>query len=321
MTGGRGQRTVVAAAVFALVLAVGGSATAGTSGRVAADASTAKIVFVDVGQGDGVVIRVGGKFIVSDAGPPGKAAKVDAELDLLGANNHIDVAILSHGHLDHVGGFHKLVQDFGYNVDLVLASPNAKWNTSTNQAILNALKNEGGATITWVKRGDSFAFGGASWKILNPAQGTFTAASSVENSSLVYVLEVNGRRALLTGDLKEAATAQLAAVWGDRGRAHVFLVTHHGSGSGSSADVLAEITPRFAVISVGATNTFGHPAPATIARLRAQAVKTERIYCTATNGMARATITTSGSISWQTTGQSAPWWSRSGGERGSCAGQ
>ena len=160
MTGGRARRTFAVGALLALVLAVGGSATAGVSARTAADASTAKIVFVDVGQGDGAVIRVGGKFIVSDAGLLGKAAKMDAELDLLGANDHIDVAILSHGHLDHVGGFRKLVQDFGYDVDLVLASPNAKWNTTTNQAILNALKNEGGATITWVKRGDSFAFGG-----------------------------------------------------------------------------------------------------------------------------------------------------------------
>lgn len=316
-----GRRTLALGAVLALVLVLVGSP-AGVAARGTADASTAKIVFVDVAQGDGVVLRVGGKFIVSDAGLAGKAGKVDHELDLLGAGDHIDVAILSHGHADHVGGFRKLVTDFGYEVDLVLASPNAKWNTTTNQAILNALTGPGGATLKWVNRGQSFSFGGASWKILNPPQGSFTSENSVENSSLVYVLEVNGRRALFTGDLKETATAQLAANWGDRGRAHLFLVTHHGSASGSSADLLEVITPRFAVISVGATNTFGHPAPATIARLRAQAVKTERIYCTATNGTVKATISTSGAISWQTAGQAAPWWSRTGGgQQGSCAEQ
>jgi competence protein ComEC len=147
------------------------------------------------------------------------------------------------------------------------------------------------------------------------------ASSSVENSSLVVVLQVNGRRALFTGDIKEAATAQLAANWGSLGRAQVFLVTHHGSGSGSSSDLLKKIQPRFAVISVGATNTFGHPSPATIDRLHAPPAKTERIYCTATIGTVRATISTSGAIPWKTTGQAAPWWSRTGGKMGLCAGQ
>jgi competence protein ComEC len=103
------------------------------------------------------------------------------------------------------------------------------------------------------------------------------ASSSVENSSLVVVLQVNGRRALFTGDIKEAATAQLAANWGSLGRAQVFLVTHHGSGSGSSSDILKKIQPRFAVISVGATNTFGHPSRATIDRLQAPPAKSASI--------------------------------------------
>lgn len=48
---------------------------------------------------------------------------------------------------------------------------------------------------------------------------------------------------------------------------------------------------------------------------------TERIYCTAINGTVKATISTSGSITWQMTGQTAPWWSRTGGQMGLCAGQ
>jgi len=70
---------------------------------------------------------------------------MDAILDALGANDKIDLAILSHGHLDHVGGFRKLVQDFGYTVERAIASSNAKWNTTTNQEILGALTGAGGA--------------------------------------------------------------------------------------------------------------------------------------------------------------------------------
>ncbi|HEU0303299.1 MAG TPA: MBL fold metallo-hydrolase [Gaiellaceae bacterium] len=316
------MRALAAGAVAAAIATVvSGSASASVSVRTPSAASTAKIAFVDVGQGDGVVIRVGGKFIVSDAGLPGKAAKMDAALDALGADDHIDLAILSHGHIDHVGGYRKLVQDFHYQIDRVLASPNPKWGTVTNQSILDALTVGGGAELTWATKGDSLSLGGATVSVLSPAQGTFTTLSNIENSSLVYTLSVNGRRLLFTGDIKQQATAQLAAGWGDRGRAHIFLATHHGSGSGSSDALLAKITPRFAVISVGESNSFGHPSVETIARLRSPTATTERIYCTARNGTVQATISTSGAISWQGTDQAAPWWSRTAGQSGLCAGR
>lgn len=273
---------------LALFLVLGGSATAGGAAPGAPGASTAKVVFVDVDQGDGVAMRIGGKIIVSDAGPPAKALRMDKELDALGANGHIDVAILSHGHYDHVGGLSKLVSDFGYEIDLLVASPNGKWETKTNQEILDTLQIGGGAAIDWVKRGDSFDWGGASWTILNPVQGAFTATSSVENSSVVTLLEVNGRRVLFTGDIKEQATTQLASNWGDLGRTHILLVTHHGSKFGSSEALLAKLQPRFAVVSAGEQNNFTHPWPATIERLQAPEAQTERIYCTVANETVRA---------------------------------
>jgi competence protein ComEC len=308
--------------VGVLIPAVGGSASAAVALDSGSDASTAKIVFVDVGQGDGVAMRIGGKIIVSDAGFPVKAGQMHKALEALNANGHIDVAILSHGHNDHVGGFSKLVSKHGYEVDLVIAAPNGKWETDANQTVLNVLRGAG-ATIDWVRRGNSFDWGGASWTILNPEQGSFTATSNVENASVVTLLEVNGRRVLFTGDIKEKATEQLEASWGDRGQAHIFLVTHHGSKFGSSDDLLKKIQPRFAVISVGATNTFTHPSPETVDRLRAAEVNTERIYCTVANGTVTATISTSGAISWKTAPgeQAVPWWSRAGGQAGICKGR
>lgn len=310
------------AAAVVLVPAVGSSASAALAAHATTDASTAKVAFVDIGQGDGVAMRIGGEIIVSDAGFPVKADQMHAALKTLNANGHIDVAILSHGHNDHVGGFSKLVSEHGYGVDLVIAAPNGKWETDANQAVLNALR-AAGATVDWVRRGNTFDWGGASWTVLNPEQGSFTASSNVENASVVMLLEVNGRRILFTGDIKEKATEQLVSSWGDRGRAHIFFVTHHGSKFGSSEDLLKKIEPRFAVISVGANNTFTHPSPETVDRLRAVETKTERIYCTVANGTVTATISTSGAISWKTAPgeQAAPWWSREAGQTGVCKGK
>jgi len=100
---------------------------AGAASERSEAASAAKIVFVDVSQGDGVAMRIGGKIIVSDAGWPHKADEMHDRLTLLEANKHIDVAILSHPHLDHVGGFERLVEQFGYDIDTAIVSSNAEW--------------------------------------------------------------------------------------------------------------------------------------------------------------------------------------------------
>lgn len=86
--------------IVSLLVAVGLCGSSVQAGSTAASGVSAKIVFVDVEQGDGVVMRVGGQVIVSDAGEH-RAATVDATLRSLGAKQ-IDVAILSHPHDNQV---------------------------------------------------------------------------------------------------------------------------------------------------------------------------------------------------------------------------
>ena len=297
-------------ALFTVVLAVGGSATAGDAIRAAA--STAKIIFVDVGQGDGVVLKVADKIIVSDAGEAGKAGTMHAALNAVGANKKIHVAILSHGHDDHVGGFERLLEQFGYDIEVAVLSENVHWSrTKTNRKLLAALdKHE--VTIKWVK--DGFSWGGGAWKVLSPPGNAFLKDGDVENSSVVVLLTTNGKKILFTGDIKEQASAALAQGWSD-GTVDVFFVTHHGSGAGSPDSLLEKIKPQFAVLSARSSKIF---AASTASRLKSNVGAA--IYCTDTNGTITATIAAD-EITWSTSKPGPPWWTKASGQTAACAGR
>ena len=279
-------------------------------------AQPAKIVFVDVGQGDGVAMKIGSKIIVSDAGEFEFENMNDA-LKVLGAKR-IDVAILSHPHEDHVKNFIDLFAQ--WQVKKAVMSRSAYWQgTQTNRAVMAAIKNEG-LTPTYVHAGQKFTWGGASWQIVNPPQGQFTGGSGdAANSSVAYLLRVNGVEALFTGDIEEKVSIDVASRLPKLdGRLEVFLVTHHGSKYASPTELLDLTRPRFAVLSVG-PNSYGHPTPETIARLKAVPAT---IWCTDANGSTTLSMSTSGKLTWSASATKVPWWSASTKKQtGVCVGQ
>ena len=305
MTSARARRRLAAGAVCSLVLALGASAGAGLSADAGAAASTAKIVFVDVGQGDAVVMKIGSKIVVSDAGEF-ELENVNAALQALGAKR-IDVAILSHPHADHVANFIDLFAQ--WQVKKAVLSRSSYWQgTKTNRAVMAAIADEG-LTPTYVQAGQRFRWGGASWRILNPPQGQFTGGSGdAANSSVAYLLQVNGAEALFTGDIEEKVSRDLLSRLPTlEGRLEVFLVTHHGSKYASPKELLDLTRPRFAVLSVG-SNSYGHPTPETISRLKAVPAT---IWCTDVNGSVTARISASGTLTWSASDQKVPWWASS----------
>jgi len=271
-----------------------------------------------VGQGDGVVMRIGGKVIVSDAGQF-NLENMDGALHALGADA-IDVAILSHPHSDHVKNFIALVNTDNWKVHLVVLSHSDYWQaTATNRNVIKTLKSAG-AEIRYVVTGDHFDWGGADWEILNPNPGKYTDPYSPANASVVYRLRVRKVNLLFSGDIGPDVAQVVAARWTEEqlGRATVFLATHHGSAQGSNADLLAAIHPKWAVLSTG-PNGFHHPTPSAIKRLKDSGAS---IWCTAANGTITAKISTSGTVTWTATKQSKPWWSATAhSETGSCVGR
>ncbi len=304
------ERALAATAAAALVLA---TSTSAAPARSAAQAD-ARIVFVDVGAGDGVVIRVGDAVVLSDAGElniPFLYEALDKALAETGSRE-IEAIILSHAHDDHVKNVELLVESHRYKVRQVLLSHNDHWSeTQTNRNVMDAIRRHG-ISKTYVRSGQRFHFGGATWTILNPARGAFTESDQVENGSVAYALEVSGKRFLFTGDIKEAGEREVAAELErmQLGPVDVLLATHHGSKNASHSFFLEAVEPRTAVISVGRGH--GHPHLEAIDRLRGAGAT---IWCTAWNGNVTATVSAGESVKVRIRGSLRPaaWWLR--GER------
>jgi len=277
---------------------------------------TTKVVFVDVGQGDGVIIKVGGRIIVSDAGLTGAADEMHAALEDLGANRHIYRAILSHAHADHVGGFTGLLENFGYTIDAAVYAPHHHYErTQTNVALMDALAKHGVPLIK-AKKGDQFFWGGASWRILNPPEGAFQGSGDEANASIAFRLRTHGSDLLFTGDIERDALEGLVKSW-TYGQAEVFLVTHHGSNYGSTNELLDKIDPVFSVLSTG-PNSHGHPGIHAVDRLEQSGTT---VFCTQRNGSLTLTLAAGGAMDWRASRQERPWWSLADGKTGTCVGR
>jgi len=298
-----------------LVVAALGCAYAGLAQLPGADATTlarpsARIVFVDVGQGDGIVMRIGNKLIVSDVGEDEEQA-VDQALERLNwrSRRTIDVAILTHPHDDHVRNYPALARK--WRVKLAVLSETNYWQgTETNREVADALRDED-VPVKMVTRSELFDWGGARWTILNPPKGEFgVGRSQAGNVSVAYLLELNGKRLVFTGDVEERIGERIARELEpvlEGKRVDIFLATHHGAAGGSVQPLLDVLRPRWVVISTGRNNRFDHPSAETVERLKASGAT---IWCTAANGSITARISSGGRLTWAAGAElKAPWWS------------
>lgn len=316
------RRAVVLVLLGIAVPAAAAAFWVGSEGRASAAGSAAqpaKIVFLDVGQGDGVAMRIGSTVVLSDAGEF-NVTTVEETLRSLGRTRNVDIAVLSHPHDDHVRNFIELLSR-GWRFGRVLLSDSAHWNgTATNRALIRSLREQA-VPLQFVNTGDTFTWGGAQVTVLNPPPRRFTGgANQAANVSIVYLLTVNGITALFTGDIEPKVAREVAAVLEPNLNrpVDIFLATHHGSKHGSVAELLDVVRPRWAVLSTAAGNSFGHPAPEAVARLKAAG---STIWCTDTNGSVTARISAAGSLTWRASRQVAPFWSgKESVQNGTCGG-
>ena len=228
-----------------------------------------EIVFLNIGQGDSTLVRLGNFTALFDGGgtPRGDfdvgAKTVVPALHSSGVF-HLDLVVATHADSDHIEGLSSVLRQMPVGK---LWIGERKSGDSVLDAVLEAAR-ERGVPVQEVRRGDSFSVGGAKFEVLWP-QGTFNPEQDNQNSIVTRISSGSFRTAIL-GDVASDVENRLGL-----GPLTVHKVAHHGSRFSTDARLLEETRPQYAVISVG-RNTYGHPNSDLLERLQNQGVKVLR---------------------------------------------
>lgn len=257
-------RTIV---LMALILAGAGPAPL----RVDAEEQRGafEVVVLNAGQGDAILLHTpGGRWSMIDAGPSARKGVLpylkSREIQSLQA------LILTHPHGDHYGGMVDVM-------DLVKVEtfydPGVPHPTGGYMRVLEKVKKKGVRYVA-PKEGDKLNLDPElQVTVVHPDQPTY---SNLNNNSLVLHIRHRNVGFLFTGDAEKKAEARIAERWDDKLRVDVLKVGHHGSRSSSNPVFLAAVKPAAALISCGLRNSFGHPHPETLEKLKSRDVRVWR---------------------------------------------
>lgn len=228
--------------------------------------STVEVHFIDVGQADATLVVCDGKAMLIDGGNPEDSDLLYSYLKKHGIS-HLTYLIGTHAHDDHIGGLAGAL-NFA-SVDLAYC-PITSYDTKAFGNFVKALDKHG-VSITVPCPGDTFMLGSSECRIL----AVNTDSSDPNNSSIVLRIVYGDTSFLFAADA-ERVVEQAIIDCGLDINSTVLKVGHHGSDTSTGYVWLREIMPQYAVISVGESNSYGHPSDAVLSRLRDAEVTTYR---------------------------------------------
>ncbi len=275
---GRRERLTLAATAIVVSIAV-----AALGDAVNRDT---RLTVLDVGQGDAILLetRTGARMLI-DGGPDPDRVLLALDERIPPWDRRLDILVLTHPHEDHVAGLARILERYvvGRVYEPGMRGPGPGW------AAWNAELHDGpprGLLAT----GARLRLGEVQLSVLWPDPGSVPleppdTGTGINNVSIVFLGEANGRRFLLMGDVERGIDPTLLA----RGlpRVDVLKIAHHGSATATTQAFVDAVRPRVAVASAGAGNPYGHPAASTLERVRASGA---RVYRTDQDGSVEIAI-------------------------------
>ncbi|GFZ31553.1 metallo beta-lactamase superfamily lipoprotein [Clostridium zeae] len=226
--------------------------------------------YIDVGQGDSILIQTKEKNFLIDAGPKENEDKLLSYLKKLNIKR-LDYVVATHPHEDHIGGMTNIIKT--YDIGKFYA-PKVTNTTKTFQNMLLALKDKN-MNINVVKPG----MGGDIDLGENTKVEVFSPNSSkyddLNNYSPIIKVTYGKNSFLFTGDAEKLEENEVLQKKYDI-KADVLKVGHHGSSSSTGKDFLSKVSPSIAIISCGKGNDYGHPHKETLKTLADANVKVYR---------------------------------------------
>lgn len=219
-----------------------------------------KISYIDVGQADSILIQTpGGKNVLIDAGNNGDALTI---VTYLKAQNisRLDYVIATHSHEDHIGSMDTVINMFDIGQ---VVMPKESSNTQTFRDVMTAIASKGLKPIE-AKAGVKLDLGPEIYaELLAPNSSGY---QDINDYSAVLRLIYGNNSFLFMGDAETQSESEMLQL-GSRLKIDVLKVGHHGSSTSSTAAFLKLVTPKYAVISVGKDNSYGHPTQEALGRL------------------------------------------------------
>ena len=228
------------------------------------------IKFIDVGQGEAILIALPEKTVLIDAGPTGSAPKIAQVLQELGRNK-IDYLVATHPDEDHIGGMADVISSTQIGT---IYAPNKTNNTATYRKFLTAIQNNN-LQITLAEAGtiidqtDSYKL-----EILWPKKDA--NFPDTNDYSIIIKLTVGNKTFLFTGDAPTNAILN-----SNPGHIDVLKLSHHGSRTGTTEQLVRKLSPTYAILSYAVDNSYGHPMQSVLNALRKHSVE---VWGTGANG-------------------------------------
>ncbi|WP_138207744.1 ComEC/Rec2 family competence protein [Haloimpatiens lingqiaonensis] len=231
-----------------------------TRGKSEKSPNNILVHYINVGQGDSILVQVNNKNMLIDAGPRDSKDKLISYLKKVNIKK-LDYFIVTHPHEDHIGGASYIINSF----DVVnFYAPKKTHTTKTYRDMINALKSKN-LKIHVAKEGVSLDLGkDAICEMLSPNRNDY---DELNNYSPIIKLKYKDNKFLFTGDAEALVEKDVLSKKYDVS-AEVLKLGHHGSVSSTSEVFLKNVNPKIAIATCGKDNKYGHPHRETISKLK-----------------------------------------------------